>query len=81
MDLQDQLEPIGQVDRYKAILVAKAFSQIHGVDFDEIFSSVVKFDSIRSILSIVVVENMEMIQFEVKTTFLHGDLKEEIYME
>ena len=67
--------------RYKAKLVVKGFSQKKGVDFEEIFSLVVKMSSIRVVLSITVRLNLEFEQMDVKTAFLHGDLKEEIYME
>jgi hypothetical protein len=52
-----------------------------GIDFDEIFSPVVKMTSIRTILSLVEVEDLHLEQLDVKTTFLHGDLEEEIYMQ
>jgi hypothetical protein len=51
-----------------------------GIYFDEIFSPVVKMTSIRTILSLVEVEDLHLEQLDVKTTFLHGDLEEEIYM-
>ncbi|RVW80054.1 Retrovirus-related Pol polyprotein from transposon TNT 1-94 [Vitis vinifera] len=59
--------------RYKA-LVAKGFTQQLGVDYNEIFSPVVKHTSIRTILSIVAKEDLELEQMDVKTAFLHGDL-------
>ena len=61
--------------------MAKGFRQEYGVDFDEIFSPVVKMTTLRFKLSVVAAENLELIQLDVKTTFLYGDLKEEIYME
>ena len=67
--------------RYKARLVVKGFSQKKGVDFEEIFSPVVKMSSIRVVLSIAASQNLEVEQMDVKTAFLHGDLEEEIYME
>jgi len=67
--------------RFKARLVVKGFGQRKGVDYDEIFSSVVKMTSIRVILGLVASLNLEVEQMDVKTTFLHGDLEEEIYME
>jgi hypothetical protein len=67
--------------RYKARLVVKGFAQKKGIDFDEIFSLVVKMTSIRTILSLVAVEYLHLEQLDVKTTFLHGDLEEEIYMQ
>ena len=66
--------------KYKARLVVKGFSQKHGVDFDEIFSPVVKMSSIRVVLGLVSSLDLELGQLNVKTAFLHGDLEEEIYM-
>ena len=67
--------------RYKAQLVVKGFDQMKGIDFDEIFSLVVKMSSIKVVLSLAAKINLEIKQLDVKTTFLHGDLEEEIYME
>jgi hypothetical protein len=65
---------------YKTRLVVKGFAQKKGIDFDEIFSPFFKMTSIRTILSLLVVEDLHLEQLDVKTTFLHGDLEEEIYM-
>ena len=67
--------------RYKARLVVKGFSQKKGIDFEEIFSPVVKMSSIRVTLGLAARLNLEVEQLDVKTAFLHGDLEEEIYME
>ena len=66
---------------YKARLVVKGFAQNKGIDFDEIFSPVVKMTSIRTILSLVAVEYLHLELLDVKTSFLYGDLEEEIYMQ
>ena len=58
----------------------KGFSQKKGIDFDEIFSPVVKMSSIRVVLGLAASSDLEIEQLDVKTAFLHGDLDEEIYM-
>ena len=68
----------GKVEKYKSRLVAKGYSQVEGIDFGEIFSPVAKLTSIIFILSIVVAFDLEVEQMDVKTSFLHGDLEEEI---
>ncbi|GJR51063.1 retrovirus-related pol polyprotein from transposon TNT 1-94 [Tanacetum coccineum] len=66
--------------RYKARLVVKSFQQKQRVDYNEIFSPVVKMTTIRLVLSIVAAENLHLEQLDVKIAFLHGDLDEDIYM-
>ena len=61
--------------------MAKGYSQRKGVDYDEIFSPVVRHTSIRVVLAMVAHLDMELEQMDVKIAFLHGDLEEQIYME
>jgi hypothetical protein len=68
-------------NQYKARLVVNGFAQKKGIYFDEIFSPVVKMNSIRTILSLVAVEDLHLEQLDVKKTFLHGYFEEEIYMK
>ena len=67
--------------RYKAKLVVKGFSQRKGIDFNDIFSPVVKMSSIRTVLSLAATLDLEVEKMDVKTAFLHDDLEEEIYMK
>ena len=71
---------LNEPPRYKARLVAKGFTQREGIDYNEIFSPVVKYKTIRIILALVSFYNLELEQLDVKTAFLYGDLDETIYM-
>ena len=91
VDLPDDRRPIennwifkkktdadGNVTVYKALLVAKGFRQVQGVDYDETFSPVAMLKSVRIMLEIAAF--YEIWQMDVKTAFLNGFLKEELYM-
>ena len=67
--------------KFKARLVAKGFSQIPGVDYNDVFSPVLKYSSIQTFFSIVAMHDLELDQLDVKTAYLHGELEEEIYMD
>eukprot|EP00253_Pinus_taeda_P005046 PITA_05046 len=71
----------GKVEKYKAQLVAKGYSQVPGIDFGDIFSPVDKETSIRLLLSVATAFYFEVEKKDVKTLFLHGDLEEDIYMK
>lgn len=71
----------GEIERFKARLCARGFTQIKDLDYKETFSPTTRYDSIRLLLSIAAKEDFEIRQFDVKTAFLYGELSEEIYME
>ena len=70
----------GDIVRYKARFVAKGYTQREGTDYNEIFSLVMKHSSIQILLVLVAQYELKLDHLDVKTTFLHGDLEEEIYM-
>ena len=71
----------GAITRYKARFVAKGFRQQPGIDFHETFSPVVKSTTIRAVLSLAVTNNWPLRQLDVQNAFLHGNLKEKVYMK
>ncbi|KAK8600794.1 hypothetical protein V6N12_050642 [Hibiscus sabdariffa] len=70
----------GNVQTYKGRLVAKGYRRIHGIDYDETFSPVAMFKSIRILLAIAAFHDYEIWQMDVKTAFLNGKLEEDVYM-
>src|SRR5436190_4783393 len=73
----------GTIERYKARLVAKDFAQQPGYDFniDELFAPVIRYEFLRLLLAISAHYSWIPQQLDIKSAFLHGDLKELIYME
>ena len=69
-----------QVERYKARLVAKGFTQKEGIDYHETFAPVVKYKSLRIILSLATIYDLELKQMDVITAFLNAKLEEDVYM-
>ncbi|KAM1462770.1 hypothetical protein EV1_046409 [Malus domestica] len=70
----------GQIERYKAWLVAKGFTQREGIDYNDTFSLVSSKNSMRIIMAITTHYDLDLHQMDVKTAFLNGDLQEDIYM-
>jgi hypothetical protein len=71
----------GSIEKYKARFVAKGFSQKEGIDYEETFAPVARYTSIRAIISFAAQMGWQIHQMDVKTAFLNGVLKEEVYIE
>ena len=77
---QNKVETAERTYKYKAILVAKFFFHVQGVDYHETFALVAKMESIRLVLAISASKHWEVHHMDVKLAFLNGYIHEEIYM-
>jgi hypothetical protein len=71
---------LGQINKYKARLVAQGFSQVPGLDFNETYSPTIRFTTIRLILALACKYNLEVRQIDVKGAYLNGILEDDVYM-
>lgn len=61
--------------------MAKGYIQRHGIDFDEVFAPVARIETIRFIIALAASNGWEIHHLDVKTAFLHGELKEDVYVK
>ena len=66
---------------YKAWLVGKGYTQVQGIDYEETFSPMARYESIQYLLTHATLQDWEIEAMDVKLAYLHGVLEEEIYME
>jgi hypothetical protein len=78
---RNKLNEYGQVIRNKARLVCKGYAQVEGIDFEETFSPVARLEAIIMFLAFVCFKNFKVYQMDVKSSFLNGNLEEEVYIE
>ncbi|GJY43905.1 zinc finger, CCHC-type containing protein [Tanacetum coccineum] len=71
----------GTIDKFKARLVIQGFRQKEGIDYFDTYAPVARITTIRLLLALAAIHNLVIHQMDVKTTFLNGDLDEEVYMK
>jgi hypothetical protein len=69
------------IKKHKAIFVARGFSQVEGIDYEETFAHVPRYTSIQMIISLATSMDWRLHQMDVNTTFLNGEIEEEVYIE
>ena len=75
------MKPDVSINKYKVRLVAKVLKQLEDLEFFDTFSPVTRITSIRLIVAMAAIFDLQIHQMDVKTAFLNGDLNEEIYMD
>lgn len=75
-----KLNEEGNVEKHKARLVAKGYAQNYGIDYTEVFAPVARLDTVRTILAVAAKSSWDVFQLDVKSAFLHGELKEDVYI-
>nr|GFD47438.1 retrovirus-related Pol polyprotein from transposon TNT 1-94 [Tanacetum cinerariifolium] len=75
-----KLDELGGILKNKARLVSRGYRQEEGIDFEESFASVARLEAIRIFLAYAAHKNMAVYQMDVKTAFLNGNLREEVYV-
>eukprot|EP00253_Pinus_taeda_P002650 PITA_02650 len=78
---KNKLNENGEVVRNKARLVCKGYAQQEGIEFEETFAPVARLEAIIMFLALSSFQNFKVYQMDVKSTFLNGDLQEEVYIE
>jgi hypothetical protein len=78
---KNKMNEIGQVIKNKARLVCKGYTQVEGVDFEETFAPVARLEEIRMFLALSSYRKFKVYPMDVKSTFLNGNLEEEVYIE
>nr|GEV85297.1 Pol polyprotein [Tanacetum cinerariifolium] len=80
LEEEEKMKADGTIDKYKERLVIKGYRQREGLDYFDTYSPVTRITSIKMVLAIAALRNLEVHQMDVKTAFLNEDLKKEIYM-
>ena len=73
--------PKGTIIKHKARLVVKGYSQRKGVDYDEIYAPVVRFETIRLLIALAALKDWQIHHLDVKSAFLNGEIKEVVYVK
>jgi hypothetical protein len=79
--IRNKQDEHGVITRNKVQIVAKGYSQVEGLDFDETFGPVARLESIRMLLAYATHYDFKLYQMDVKSTFLNGPIKEEVYVK
>ncbi|CAL5351786.1 unnamed protein product [Camellia sinensis] len=76
-----KLNAQSKIEKYKARLIAKGYKQHLGIDYNEVFAPLARHDTIRLVIALAALNSWPIFQLDVKSTFLYGDLQEEVYVD
>ena len=79
--LRVKTDAAGNLDNFKAKVVAKGFRQVEGLEYEETFAPTVRFESVRALVALAAGMGWQFDQMDVATTFLYADLEEETFVE
>ena len=78
---RNKMNEQGEIVRNKAKLVCKGYSQQEGIDYEETFAPVARIEAVRTFLAYATNKNFKVYYMDVNSTFLNGELKQEVYIE
>lgn len=74
-------KPDGSIDKYKARLVVKGFSQCSGSDYSQVFAPTARWAALRAIFALAAIEDLELYSLDISNVFLNGELDHEVYIQ
>jgi len=80
-DFSNKYNPDNSINKRKARLVARGFTQKQGVDYNNTYSPTLKYDSLRTITALAVINGFNIYQIDIKSAYLNAELDEKVYME
>ena len=79
--LRVKTDAAGNLDKFKAMVVVKGFTQVKGLDYEETFAPTIRFESVKALVALAVGMGSELDHMDIASAFLYADLEEEFFLE